>query len=224
METALFIGLATGLTSSVHCAGMCGPLAGCVGQAGKSKGILQYFLARLLGYVVVGYLVGSGVHALRTGFPEFLSTAVSWGIALFSLAIAIRLWFRKKGTGLVSLGKKPSRLVRFGKRPFLLGAGTVLLPCGALWGAVALAATYGTPMSGGLFMFGFAAASSLGLLGISFAVLTGVKLSSRTADRVMAMLLVVGSIVLIARPFHAHGEGCHHGSRYSQLMEASHAG
>lgn len=136
LGSALLLGLAT----SMHCAGMCGPLAcSLVAQSKPQHAWLAptlYHLARLTSYTVLGALAGGlsqAISGLWTASPlkwlpwvfvaALLCHAFGWEKYLPKPKILQKWWFRQKM-------KPQSSAV---KRAALVGIMTPLLPCGPLY-------------------------------------------------------------------------------------------
>jgi sulfite exporter TauE/SafE len=155
-----------GLVTSMHCAGMCGPLA-CAWLVGGSnqpshplRDTSLYHGARLAAYGVVGFIAGSiGTLPLRW-FHHGAGIVLPWLLVLAFLGVALGLdrWLPKPRF----LGKPISalrlRMLKFGggARAALIGFATPLLPCGPLY-----------------LMFGLAMAGGSGGRGTEFTVAFG---------------------------------------------------
>jgi len=158
-----------GITSSLHCATMCGPLLGMVTDNGKNRwvnnGIYQF--GRLFSYSFLGIILGfSGKGADSLGEMsqiQWLSGILSGGFLIVS---GLNIFFGKSGFHIQSLAFL-QRLTRaiFGRNrdplknklftAFLIGALSALLPCGVLYPAYALAFSSGEPLGGGILMVSF---------------------------------------------------------------------
>ena len=212
----IIAGAVAGLASIPHCAAMCGPLAAfaCRGGGGglASSAVAGYQLARLVGYGAAGALAGS-VGAAATGLlsAPLAQALLSWTFAAGLGWSAWRLWRSatpQPTTRLdpaqfeqtVKLRKKSER--RSGARAPMIGLLTTLLPCGALYAALLLAAGSGGPLEGSLSMLAFGVTSGLGLLGAS--------LLGRFLDRLgvgarrgLAVAMALGAIVFVLRPINS---------------------
>lgn len=160
----LWTALVLGLTGSLHCVGMCGPLVLALpGQRRWDVFLsrrLVYHGGRLLGYALLGVpagLVGQSLSLL--GWQRSLSIAL--GVLLVLGALSSRL--RRSGPGwLQSLAAWPERIVlkfghRFrtaqGYRDFLItGILNGWLPCGLVYTALAGAAASGTVLQAVAYM------------------------------------------------------------------------
>ena len=146
-----------GIVTSLHCAGMCGPLACSMMPVHAERASPQavstaYHVARLGAYSLLGGLAG----ALGRGPLLMLSQSalrwVPWLLVLFFVGLALR-WERhlpKLGT-LGRVAWKLPALLRHRSRleaAAALGFATPLLPCGPLYFLVALAALSGSALRG----------------------------------------------------------------------------
>ncbi|NJB81857.1 sulfite exporter TauE/SafE family protein [Wenyingzhuangia aestuarii] len=198
-----------GLLSSLHCVGMCGPIAfalpvhkGSTSQ--KWQKILAYHLGRLVTYAVIGAIFGLfGRAFVLAGLQQFLSVlagAVLIIIALFQKRIlnALEQKTSSKVVGLIREGyqkiAKSSSVANF----FSLGALNGLLPCGTVYIALIGAIATQNLWSGSIYMLVF----GLGTVPLMM-VLMGAKILStakfRTVFRkaVPVMLLVVGGLFIL---------------------------
>jgi len=154
-----------GLVGSLHCAGMCGPLALALPATGASMpgyiaGRLAYNLGRMMTYSVLGLVFGAiGKTLLLAGIQRGMSIAL--GIALLiGLSASRKLAVWQPVTGFVQqLKSGMSPLLR--RRSFtgltLLGALNGLLPCGLVYVAGAGATATGGVLPGMMYMAAFGA-------------------------------------------------------------------
>lgn len=153
-----------GLVTSLHCAGMCGPLACALMPVRREQGDAQtvsttYHLTRLTSYAALGALAG-GLGGLPLSFVSNSALRwLPWLLVLFFVAMALR-WDR--------FLPKPAFLGRFSLRlngwirgrsrlqvAAALGFATPLLPCGPLYFLIALALMSGSALRGVEFMLAF---------------------------------------------------------------------
>lgn len=157
---------AAGLVSSVHCAGMCGPLACAwlVGGHGQAPHPLRdtslYHAARLAAYGIVGFIAGSiGTLPLRW-FHHGAGIVLPWLLVLAFLAVGLGLdrWLPKPQLLGGPISALRTRMLKSGAaaRAALIGFTTPLLPCGPLY-----------------LMFGLAMAGGSGGRGTEFTVAFG---------------------------------------------------
>ncbi len=165
--------LVVGVTGSVHCLLMCGPLA-CAGLPGvkgpeKWRAVLSYQSARVGAYALVGGLLG----ALGGGVTQVLAVStrpyLPWVMAAALVASALELGKRLRPLpGLSHVAGAISRVsAKFSllSRSGAMGAVTPLLPCGLLYGVYAAALTSSSFGGGALLMGAFALGGLPALLG-----------------------------------------------------------
>jgi sulfite exporter TauE/SafE len=234
VSIALGAGAAAGLFSTVHCAAMCGPLAASQGVRAGARATALYAGGRILSYGAAGALAGASGRAIFSFTGPLVGALLSAAFAAALLVMAVRLWRpprterspRERETTshrMTPWAPRPTVPIAIGKRrrplaarvisavrpgPFAFGALTALLPCGALWAALALAAGTGAAADGATAMLGFAGASSLGLLAGGW---LGAAIRRRPlgARRALAVLLVAGALIAGLRPITAvasHGK------------------
>lgn len=150
-----------GALGSLHCAGMCGPLA-CLAAGEHRQALALYHGARLFAYAAAGALIAIA------GIPLRQALAGPWVpllLALPLLLFALRpteppLW-------LATVHAKGARLARAWPptmRALALGALTPLLPCGLFWAAAGASALAPSPLIAAGWMAAFAAGTLPGLL------------------------------------------------------------
>lgn len=230
---AFVSGVVLGLVSLPHCAAMCGPLATFASLEGGSEASLgraaRYQLGRTTGYALLGALAGAVGAPLTSMLPLSIETLASASLALALGIAAVRIWptaLGSAGPALVGLGTGPRapsvverwthEVVALGQKlprePIALGLVAALLPCGVLASGVLVAAGSGSVGSGLATMAGLSLGSGAGLFAV-VAALRGVPLRAdpRTA-RALAIVLGVGALILVARPFLVTSTGaCHAG-------------
>ena len=150
-----------GLVTSLHCAGMCGPLAcglmpvrGAPGQRTSDPQTVStvYHVSRLFGYATLGALAGGLGHAPLTWISQSALRWLPWIFVLFFIALALR-WDRylPKIAALGRITWKLQGWMRGRSRveaAAALGLATPLLPCGPLYFIVALALLSGSAVRG----------------------------------------------------------------------------
>lgn len=203
-----------GVAGSLHCAGMCGPLALSFalgrGRAG-GLAIAGYVVGKAAMYAVLALVAARGVAELGARQPDWMEatrSAVAWIAGLVMLAVAFTSlgWVRmprwRAFGGLERLLRSalrgaeelpaPARGVAF-------GAANGLLPCGLSWSAIALGAATDRPLVTvlGPFLFGLCTGP----------VLAGIALGARQiplrwrarGQRVAALGLVAYGVWTLAR-------------------------
>lgn len=174
----LWTALILGLVGSLHCAGMCGPLAlalpaGGNTRAGYFAGRLGYNLGRVVIYTLLGLVFGLAGRTLwLAGIQRWVSIAL--GVALLAGLLATRrLALARPVTALVGrLKAGMSGLLK--RRSFLslvaLGLLNGLLPCGLVYVACAGAVATGGVLSGARYMAAFGAGTLPMMLALSLSV------------------------------------------------------
>lgn len=157
-----------GLVTSLHCVGMCGPLA-CVllpirgpgatpGPAPETVSTV-YHATRLASYTALGALAGGLGQAPLTSLSQTALRWLPWVFVLFFVALALR-WDRHLPR-LGVIGPLAGRIQSWirGRSPVtsaaVVGFATPLLPCGPLYFLVALALLSGSALRGIEFMLAF---------------------------------------------------------------------
>jgi sulfite exporter TauE/SafE len=156
--------LVAGLVTSLHCAGMCGPLACLLAPARGERADAQtvssvYHLSRLAGYALLGAVAGAAGRMPLTLLGGEAVRYLPWVLVIFFVLVAVRLDQRLPRLAL--LGRMQFKLQQWlrGRSRIgvaaAMGAATPLLPCGPLYFLVALAALSGSAARGVEFMLAF---------------------------------------------------------------------
>ena len=200
------------LIGSLHCIGMCGPFALMAGAHARSPAqafvpAMAYNIGRWVTYSLLGIVAGS------LGFAFELNAALSeWQhlvtIGTGSLLIGIGFVGLLRAFGWLSPGRWFSGVIAARLKPlqrrvattsgtlraFLVGAITVLMPCGWLYAFVIAAAATAHPLSGWLVMTVFWAGS----VPILVALMLGHGLIATSFQRwiptTMASLVIIAGI------------------------------
>lgn len=157
--------LLAGLVTSVHCVGMCGPIACSLGslQGGESRRLYAataYHSGRLLAYASIGALCGFLGQQVLAPFFDSPAVLLPWFLVLVFLLVA---------TGLHRRLPRPPALNRFLARArlracklsatrggFAMGLATPLLPCGPLYLLFGASLQSGSALRGAEFAAAFA--------------------------------------------------------------------
>jgi uncharacterized protein len=202
----LWTAFVVGIVGSLHCAGMCGPLALALPQAGHSApayfaGRLAYNLGRLLTYCLLGIVFGVvGKSLFFAGIQRWVSIAL--GILLLAGLFASRkLTPWRPVTRLVDrLKAAMSALLRRRSLTALavLGLLNGLLPCGLVYVAGAGATMTGGMISGMLYMAAFGAGTVPMMLAIAVSGrLVPVSLRVKLARAIpVSVFLLAGLLIL----------------------------
>ncbi|MEI6051721.1 MAG: sulfite exporter TauE/SafE family protein [Opitutaceae bacterium] len=156
--------LVAGLVTSLHCAGMCGPLACSLiprrGDRTDAQTVSTvYHLSRITSYAMLGALAGGFGRLPLTWISQSALRWLPWVTVIFFIALGLR-WDRYIPR-ISGLGRWMFRLqswLRTRSRTeaaVALGLATPLLPCGPLYFLIALAALSGSALRGVEFMIAF---------------------------------------------------------------------
>lgn len=153
-----------GLVTSLHCAGMCGPLACSLMPVKGDRSDAQtvstvYHVARLGGYALIGALAGGLGRAPLLWLSQSALRWVPWVFVLFFVALALRLdRYLPKLAVLGRLTWKLQGALRKRSRveaAAAMGLATPLLPCGPLYFMLVLAVLAGSAVRGVELMLAF---------------------------------------------------------------------
>ncbi|EMI58372.1 sulfite exporter TauE/SafE family protein [Rhodopirellula sallentina] len=212
------------LMGSMHCVGMCGPLAIWASGAGERASRMQivsstslYHIGRLITYTIAGLIAG-GIGSLVDVGGQTLGFQLAAARVAGSLMVLIGAW--KLGTMLfaskiAATGPTPSKIggVLVKLRPYIfslppsaraltVGMLTTLLPCGWLYLFALVAAGTGSVLMGGVTM----AAFWVGTVPALTALIAGTQTLSHEFVRVVPvvtalLLIVTGGITASGRGF-----------------------
>jgi sulfite exporter TauE/SafE len=201
--------LLAGLVTSLHCAGMCGPLACAImparaGDADPQVVATAYHVTRLAGYTVLGALAG-GIGRLPLTLLEAPALRwLPWLLVLFFLAVAFRAdrWLPRWALlgrihGVVAARLRGGSRVRAAA---LLGLATPLLPCGPLYFLISLALLSGSALRGAetLLLFGLGTVPLLWLAQANYHLIR-VRLGPVWLARIQAVLALTVAFVIAWR-------------------------
>lgn len=153
-----------GLVTSLHCAGMCGPLACSLmsvrGDRADARTVSTvYHVSRLAGYATLGALAGAVGRTPLQWISQSALRWLPWVLVIFFVALALR-WDRhlpklalvtRFTWKLQSWTRGRSRV----QAAAALGFGTPLLPCGPLYFLATLTLLSGSALRGIEFMLAF---------------------------------------------------------------------
>lgn len=210
-------GFAAGLVTSIHCVGMCGPLACALlprkdgmTAASRQQAIAVYHGSRLLSYSIIGAIAGAAGWAVAGMFSIGLTRLFPWvfaGIFLLFLfgwekrlpkipylsGIFFRLKLKAGAMNPLALGTA-------------LGGFTPFLPCAPLYLLFGAAVFSGSALSGGLLLAAFALGTMapIWILQAQFFRLQA-RFSPVTLIRIQKTIALL-SIALVLWRFYAGGE------------------
>lgn len=213
----LYFAFTLGLMSSLHCVGMCGPIALALpvhhrSTFGKLLGILAYNAGRTFTYSVLGLLFGLIGSTLDFGGMQ-RGLSIGTGVILLGTVAYSSHWIDRLSAPLplqkgVSWVKKRLGLLlsrRSFSALFLLGTLNGLLPCGLVYMALISSIAMGNPWEGSLFMALFGAGTMPAMSAVAF-VKTFISSKFRShARRLMPAFAAVVAILLIVRGFQFSG-------------------
>lgn len=209
MGTLLLTGFLLGLTSNLHCIGMCGPIAMAIPVNRNSNwsilgGIFQYNTGRILTYSILGAFVGSiGITVQTFGILQWISIASG----IFLILFAWRKWFSFKwmanfpSSGLRNItGKGMSKVLASDSslKLTMLGMLNGLLPCGMVYVALMNALLAGNPVSSAYTMIVFGIGTLPAMIAVGFAAnRIGIEMRQRLNKVVPYLLTIVGLLVVL---------------------------
>lgn len=200
---------AAGLTGSLHCALMCGPLA-CVGGRAQVVPALAWQAGRLTGYVASGALLGAAGAVALSGYSETLRPVLPFlmaaGLAITALDLG-RHWRPPKPIAQIARFWA-SQSANFSPplRALMLGMATPLLPCGLLWG-MALAAAAADGALGGAAVLGAFALGSVPALALAQAQARLWPREGRWSGHLRRAVVLLAAAVIVWRALAADGAG-----------------
>jgi uncharacterized protein len=209
MFTALTAGILLGLAGSLHCVGMCGPLAlGLPVQqrspAQKAAALGLYHAGRILTYSLLGLLFGlAGRRFYLAGMQQTMSIVLGGVMVFFTLQYLVfkhayqpalvKKFHLRVQAAMIKLLNKQS----WGNF-FLFGSLNGLLPCGMVYVAIAGAMSTNDVASGVLFMsgFGFATLPAMFALGF-FGYLVNLKLRNELKRLSPYIVCFIGLLLIL---------------------------
>lgn len=237
MITLLGTVLGASLLGSPHCAGMCGPFV-CfysgTGEKPRAWAHVAYNGGRLVSYLVLGAIAGAvGAGVDKMGAAAGVSRAAAilagaamllWGGAMLASAAGMRLpetgassFARARIAAAVrALHAQPPEV-----RGLALGLLTTLLPCGFLYGFVAIAAGTGSWLTGMAVMVVFWAGTVPVMAGFGLVAQKALGPLRRRLPIFTAVILIgfgLAAVVWALQPKpghkHMHAPGVTHGQRH----------
>ncbi len=178
MQNDIWTALVLGFVGSIHCIGMCGPIA--ISLPGTAHYFnfqylinrVLYNLGRVVTYAVLGAVMGALGHAIiLAGYQQVLSIALG-ALLLLSLLIPAKWLNRFSGrVAFFSSGVQARFRALFRKQTggsfFLIGLLNGLLPCGMVYVALAGASAAGGAVNGAVYMSVFGLGTVPALLAIA---------------------------------------------------------
>jgi sulfite exporter TauE/SafE len=206
LSTDLLTAFLLGLVGSLHCAGMCGPLALALPAAGNTTpgyvlGRVAYNAGRIVTYCLLGIVFGlAGWTFLLAGLQRWVSIALGVSL-LLCLFASRRLSLSRPVTSAVNqLKSRMSVLLR--RRSFAalatLGLLNGLLPCGLVYVACAGAAATGGTLAGASYMTAFGIGTVPMMLAISLSgKLVPPSLRLKLVKTIPVCVFLLGSLLIL---------------------------
>lgn len=208
-----------GFAGSLHCVGMCSPLAMTVSNLSPAATLNRfiYNLGRILTYGLLGAVVGGAGWALPlSGLQNILSLALGISLLIFaalgvtSIHIPVLTTAVQKLTGILK-----SAFGKFLQRKnyisvFILGTLNGLLPCGLSFLALTYCLTLGSVSYSFYFMLLFGIGTLPVMLGLTTIFQYLVKRFNLSFRKVTTSMLFFSGCLLIARVFIVHDHESHH--------------
>jgi len=194
-----------GLVTSLHCAGMCGPLACWLTptKPGEDAATVYsiYHGTRIFAYGLLGAIAGAVGQGPLALLGDNALRYAPWALVLFFIAVALR-WDKKLPQSGYLAGRwlKVQQWLRGRSRlstAAVLGTATPLMPCGPLYFVAALAALSGSALRGVEFMLAF----GLGTLPLLWVVQANfgwlrLRLSPTWVARLQVTLAVAAALMI----------------------------
>ena len=207
----ILAGFIMAVVGSLHCVGMCGPIAMLLPTTGASGGMLlvnrlTYNLGRVASYALLGVAAGIiGRAVALAGYQQTLSIVLGLAVIISVLGpAALRRWFATHRVTLrleAALKKALSALFRRRSlsSTLLLGVANGLLPCGLVYVALAAGATLGSVAESVVFMTGFGLGTLPVMMGISLAAPALPSAVRGKLHRIIPVVTVVVGVLLVLR-------------------------
>ncbi len=199
-----------GLLGSLHCIGMCGPIAFALPMRRDSytaviSGSFLYNSGRLFTYFTIGCLFGLlGKGFAIAGYQQTLSIVVGVGMVL-SILLPAALKNKMNHFPLLnsSLGRVKNNLAkRLGRTSFInlwmIGLLNGLLPCGLVYMGIAGSLAMATPFQGGLFMLAFGAGTLPLMMTVSIiGNRISVNVRSKVRKAIPVFVIIIGCLFIL---------------------------
>lgn len=203
MTASIFAAFFLGVFGSLHCVGMCGPLAiGLAAPGGRTAqlyALLRYHAGRICTYTMGGLLFGwLGRRIVIAGWQQGFSIGLGLSVLVFS---GIRHWAPSALHASALVQRTMAHIWRMasGKGGFLLGMANGLLPCGMVYLAIAGALTRPNALQAMTFMASFGAGTLPLLLGLQWAGHMLPAANRLRLRKALPVVTVVVAVLLILR-------------------------
>lgn len=211
LDALPLLALSMGLLSSLHCIGMCGPIAlalpihkgSFLQQLG---GLLVYNGGRAFTYTLLGVLFGLiGSSLVVLGLMRYLTIAVGIIIVLYVLLpVTVGSRFHPPMVWNKAVSVVKSKLGKYLRSNhvggwLLLGVFNGLLPCGLVYLALITSVATGTVVNGGLFMLLFGLGTFPAMFAVGFFKQHFTPVLRTKFRRILPVMLGVVGVWLIVR-------------------------
>ena len=209
MFQLFFTGCLLGAVSSLHCVGMCGPIAlslpvHYLPPQQKAMGIFLYNTGRIMMYSLLGMVFGFvGRQVYLGGFQKAFSIGLGTLLLLFLLQSVFKTkifpeqWLQKPTRKLQQfIGRYMQQKKLYGL--FVLGAANGLLPCGMVYFAITGAVAAGNVAGGVLFMAAFGAGTFPAMFALSFfGSMIGLQVRNALKKAVPFVMFTMGILLIL---------------------------
>lgn len=179
---------------------------------GKIEPHLLFNGGRILSYGLVGVMLGAlgNIFQISVGFSALLTIGVSIFMFLLALQMLNISWaknFQFKAPKFLTRNMADERNFTGRQMPTLMGAGTVLLPCGFTLTTQGLALLSGDPIKGGLIMLAFVLGTTpiLFLIGMSSLMFNSKPHIAATFTKIAGTLVILFAFFNINAAFNVLG-------------------
>lgn len=206
----LLAALSIGFVGSMHCIGMCGPIALALPVHGKSAftrvaGPLLYNMGRVLTYFVLGMVFGLlGKGFVIGGYQQWLSIIMGVTVLVIVLLPAsVKTRLSMINVIAPAIAKVKSLLGSFLKQRtagslFVIGVLNGLLPCGLVYLAVAGAIATGDVLKSGMFMAVFGLGTIPAMLFVTMAkTIVSVNIRGKISKAIPVFTVVMACLLIL---------------------------
>jgi len=205
--------LVMGFAGSLHCIGMCSPLAMAVSNLNPRVAInrIIYNIGRIFTYGILGAMVGTIGWTLPFGnFQNLISILLGIALLLFGVLGVSHIHVPGLTNGLQRASVHLKQL--FGKflhrknlsSVFVLGSLNGILPCGLTFLALTFCLTLNSPAESFYFMILFGLGTLPAMIGLTAILMDLVKRYKLSLRKLTTTMLILSGCLLIARVFLFH--------------------
>ena len=153
-----------GLATSLHCAGMCGPVACSLmslkqGEGQQQQAAVIYHVGRVLSYTAIGVAMGAAGKWPLESITQTPVMVLPWILAVVLLGMSLGLHVKLPRPAFFKKWSARTRLklcrIPVKRGALALGLATPLLPCGPLYLMAGIALASGSAIRGAEFMLAF---------------------------------------------------------------------